>query len=733
MLNESQKIAVETTEWPLLILAWAWAWKTHTLTERVAYMVKELWIAPWSILCVTFTNKAAKEMKERIWKVLWRDVEKINPYRTSDFPLLWTFHSIWVYFLRMFIDRLWYEKAFSILDEDDKLKIIKEILEEKNIDSKEFWARPIAYAISNAKNNWYSSRLFSMNVKSYFEEKVADVYATYEERLISMNCLDFDDILIRTYELLEIPEVLEYFHKRFQYFLVDEYQDTNEMQYKIMKKLASLTKNICVVWDDWQGIYSWRWANIQNIFNFQKDYTSCSVVKLEQNYRSTKTIIDAANVVIKNNLWIMEKTLWTQNDTWDKIVLVESHDEKHEAEVVAWEIRKILDEKPEEWVAILYRTNWQSRLIEEALLMKWISYRVYWWVKFYERKEIKDILAYLRLLSNPADVISFKRIINTPTRKIWAKSVETLLSYSDNYKINPLDIIAGAHEITELTPQAKRWCEIFRVIFDKLKEKLETSSLEEVLWHVVETTEYESYLLEEYWSEEYEAKLDNIKEFRNMAARYNGIEAKDALQMFLEEIALITDADRDENNWSNLVSLMTIHLSKWLEFDNVFIVWAEEWIFPHSRSLQESKELEEERRLMYVAMTRAKKKLYITRANERFYFGSFSANPRSRFIREIPKELTEDMGLVKNWAWSFFWFSWGWSSFSFSDLWSSWPAKKTLINNDPNTFSLWDKVNHAKFWVWTIVSISWSMADIAFSWGFWIKKMNIEIAPLQKI
>lgn len=733
MLNNEQKIAVETISWPLLILAWAWVGKTHTLTERVWYMIKNAWVNPNSILCVTFTNKAAREMRERIWKTLWRDVENLNLYRSFDFPLIWTFHSIWVYFLRLFIDKIWYSKDFTILDEDDKLKIVKEILEEKWIDTKDTKPRSVIYSISSAKNLWVNAKMFSFNTKSYFEEKVAEVFEIYERRLREMNLLDFDDILLRTEELLDNEEILAYFNNRFQYFLVDEYQDTNETQYKIIKKLANLNRNLCVVWDDWQWIYSWRWADIKNIINFKKDYPDAVVIKLEQNYRSTQNIIWAANCVIKNNLWIMDKTLWTDNETWGKICLFETYNDKQEVEVISDTIREILDNKNEE-VAILYRTNWQSRIIEEALLNKWISYRIYWWLKFYERKEIKDILAYLRIIANPNDIISLKRIINVPGRKIWPKSAETLFSYARNYWLSPLEIMNNAEEITELTPQARKWVAQFHNLYVDFKNYSESNEVENLMKHIIEKLDYESYLMDEYWSDEYEAKMDNLREFRNMATRYSWLDHREALNMFLEDIALITDADIDKEWSSSKVSLMTIHFSKWLEFDNVFIVWLEEWLFPHSRSLTESKELEEERRLMYVAMTRAKKSLYLSRASERFVFGSFSANPPSRFLREIPEDFLEKKQVKTN---NFTWFSFNSSSsnFTFSSMNSSFEQPKTrqITHNDVNKFSLWDKVNHIKFGIWTIISLNWNLADIAF--GNWngIKKMNIELAPLEKI
>lgn len=731
MLNEQQKKAVEHINWPILILAWAGAGKTHTLTSRVANMISNHNILPESILCVTFTNKAAREMRERIAKNLWKNLENYNFYRSHNFPLIWTFHSIWVFFLRQFIDKLWYDKNFSIIDEEDKIKTIKEILEEKWYDTKETQPRWVAYAISTAKNNWFNAKIYAQNIKSYFEEKVSEVYLIYEKRLQEMNLLDFDDILIKTYDILKIPEVLDFFQNKYKYFLVDEYQDTNEIQYNLVNLLASKTKNICVVGDDWQWIYSWRWANIKNIHHFQRDYKNCELIKLEQNYRSTQTIINSANCVIKCNPWIMEKTLWTSNIEWDKIEIIETTDEKHEAQEIVKKINKIIED-PASNVAILYRTNWQSRLIEESLINSWIPYRVYGGVKFYERKEIKDILAYLKLISNPFDLLSFKRIINLPARKIWPKSVNTILQYSRNYNISLLDVLSNAAEIPELTPLARKWVETFYNLYIHLLDNVDKMSLQDLLWEVVRSLEYEEYLVEEYWKEDAEWRMENLSEFKNMASAYNWIATREALSMFLEEIALITDADQNQNT-NFQVSLMTIHLSKWLEFDNVFIVWAEEWIFPHSRSLQEAKELEEERRLMYVAITRAKKNLFISYARERFYFWSFTANPKSRFIKEIPSEYTNFEQVLRNdFTFSSFNFIKKPSNFTFTseDIASS---KIKKVENNVGEFKLWDKVDHVKFGVWTLISIDWEYGNIAFGWWNGIKKMSLKLAPIKKL
>lgn len=692
-------------------------------------MIKEKWINPESILCVTFTNKAAREMKERIWSLLGIDWASVNIYRSRNFPLIGTFHSVWVYFLRLFIDKIGYDKNFTIWDEDDKVKLIKEILDEKNIDSKEFQARKVAGAISGAKNAWANSSTFQ--VSSYFTQVVRDVFEEYEKKLKQYNILDFDDILTNTYKILENKEVLDYFQNRFSYFLVDEYQDTNEVQYKIIKLLASKTRNLCVVWDDWQGIYSWRGATIKNIQHFGKDYKELITVKLEQNYRSTKNIIHCANCVIKNNAGIIDKTLWTDNAEWEKINLIEAYNEKNEVEMVAGIIDEKLDEYKNFW--ILYRTNGQSRLIEEALLHKWIPYRVFGWLKFYERKEIKDILAYLRLIANPSDLLSLKRIINVPGRKIWPKSVETLINYARNYWVSPLEIMDNVEEISELSTAAKRSISWFKEMYDDFAKYIGENSIELLMKHIIKTVWYEDYLREDYDGEELEWKLDNLKEFENMASRFTWLESQEALNMFLEEISLITDSS-DEWKENIKVNLMTVHLSKWLEFDVVFIIWAEDGIFPHSRTFTEPKELEEERRLMYVAMTRAKKVLYISRARERYMFWNYSANPASRFIREIPAEFIENISSTTSWTRNNYFKNPTNSDFlPNNDSFELKQKIRTIVHNDVSKFSLWDKVDHAKFWVGTIISLTGNMADIAFSSATGIKKFNIELAPIEKI
>lgn len=736
-LNEKQEIAKNTIEWPLLIIAWAWSGKTATLTSRVEYMIKEKWIDPKSLLCVTFTNKAAREMRERIWKKLWVEIDN-NIYRQRNLPLIWTFHSIWVFFLKEILNRYdlsktWVtlKKDFLIYSEEDKLKVLKDILvNDLKLDEKQFKARQIAYYISEAKNSFLTAKDYSSVVDSYIKEKVLEAYKIYEKKMAENNALDFDDILFKTLELLKNLEILDYYQEKYKYIMVDEYQDTNLVQYEIVKLLASKYRNLAVVWDDWQSIYSWRWADMRNILNFKKDYSEAIVVKLEQNYRSTKHIIDSANSVVKNNITALEKTLWTDNEHWEKICLIEAPDDKLEASIVAKIIKEKANSEENKYSdnLILYRTNWQSRQIEEALMSEWIPYKVVWWLKFYDRKEVKDMLWYLRAIYNQNDVISFKRIINTPSRKIGSRTLEVLDIYKDNFWLPYFQILENVEEIEDLNNWAKnsvKWFFNLMLNFRENATRLEVASL---LDYIINKLDYKNYLLEEFWSEDAEWKMDNIKELINLATNYNWLWPIESLSQFLEEVSLVSDLDSVENE-ADFVTLMTIHTSKWLEQKRVFIVWTEESIFPHIRSLENPKELEEERRLMYVAMTRAKKELYISRALERFYFGNYVRNPASRFIKEIPKEYIEDYKIELS-CYSL------WNSFINPDIFSSWnsiiPKIKSTQLNDISSFSIWDKVTHHKFWNWLITSLNWEIAEIAFAW-VWIKKMNIKIAPIKKI
>jgi DNA helicase II / ATP-dependent DNA helicase PcrA len=729
-------------------------------------MIHERWIDPRSIFCVTFTNKAAKEMRERIARRLWVEVRENNPFRTPGLPTIGTFHSIASFFLRMFIDRVGYGKDFIIYDSDDCLRTVKEIMKSQNIDEKEFNPRSVLGMISKAKGEWLSPTEYAATVDSYFGSIVLEVYKAYSGKMRKENALDFDDLLLLFRRVLDIPEVVDYFHSRFQYFMVDEYQDTNALQYETIRILASKTKNLCVVWDDWQGIYSWRGANIENILSFKKDYREAKVINLEENYRSTKVIIEAANAVIKNNVNQMKKSLFTSNPEGEKIKILEGLDEKHEAELIASKIKEVVSvipgEVPEssnmehgflhtqEWqswrdyssFAILYRTNGQSRLLEEALIRKNIPYRVYGGVKFYERKEIKDILAYIRIIFNPLDTISLKRIINVPSRKIGEKSLENFTEIMDREHMDISQIAEEPMIVELLSWIGANGIKSFVSLYKLLRDISQTESVATLMEAIIRRTSYDEYLKNEYGEDEYEGKLENLEEFVNMASRYDGMPYPENLASFLEDIALITDQDRNNEKWESensewSVSLMTIHLAKGLEFPHVFIAWAEDGIFPHSRTLMDVREIEEERRLMYVAITRAKTHLYISRAHERYTFGNYSANPKSRFVKEIPSEYLEQEERKESTQSIFGSGGWGFSNFwsIFQSIPPSQPKTQPTsksAKNSASDFSLGNRVEHAQYGVGTIVSISWAIADIAFSW-VGVKKMNIEIAPVKKI
>lgn len=746
MLNLSQKEAVLHVRGPLLILAGAGAGKTHTLTERIGHMVAE-GIAPSSILAVTFTNKAAKEMRERIGKKLGCDFP-VNPYQSRSTPLVGTFHSIGVYFLRLFADEVGLSKDFTIFDEDDRIRVVREALKESNVDDKQATPKQILGMISQAKNAGYTPKEYARNASSTIESLVARVFELYERRMAAVAAIDFDDILIKTLELLRKENVREHFWNRFEYFLVDEYQDTNDIQYQMVKILAAKHRNLCVVGDDWQGIYSWRGANIQNILSFERDYPDAKVVKLEQNYRSTKTVIAAANAVVKHNSEALEKTLWTDNPQGEKIRFLECVDDREESRRIAETIDDS-EEKLGEW-AILYRTNSQSRLLEEALIRKGIRYRVFGGVKFYERREIKDILSYIRLIFNPFDTVSLSRIINVPARKIGDKTLSVLLDYLHNYGMSFQELASHLEDVEELPAIGRKAVIEFGAIYLSLMEFAAEHSVKELMEHLVKKIDYEGYLKTFCASdEEIEDRKANLVEFANMASRYDGLEPKEGMSLFLQDIALITDMDEEKESANDVVSLMTIHLSKGLEFGNVIIAGSEEGLFPHSRSLFEPKALEEERRLMYVAMTRAKRQLFIVRAMERYTFGNFSANPPSRFLKEIPEECVEVVPYERKEYFgrltgggggvSFAGTSTGTSSGVSTSGNSSVPSgqfasvRRSISANDPSAFSLGMRVRHVQFGVGTIVSLSGEIGEIAFPPPYGIKKLSLKLAPIEPL
>ena len=766
-LNPRQEEAKNKIEWSVLIIAWAGSWKTATLTKRVSYMIEEKNILPQNILMVTFTNKAASEMRERIWKTLWIEVSNIYKNR-NNIPMIGTFHSIWIFLLKEVLNNfnhdelnIWLKKDFLIYDESDKISVLRWIIKnDLKLDEKKFKAKVIASYISNAKNALISAKAYEKEIDSSLKEIVFSVYLKYEEKLKQNNAMDFDDILVKTLNILKIPKILEIYWERYKYIMVDEYQDTNVPQYEIVKLLANKYRNLAVVWDDSQSIYSWRWSDMRNILNFRKDYPDALIVKLEQNYRSTKVIIAWANAVITNNSTWIKKELWTDNQEWDKINYIQAHDDKLEASIIAGIIKEKKEEKNplsqpfppmEKGVKIpsplggglgrglfsdnliLYRTNAQSRQIEEALIMKNIPYRVVWWLKFYDRKEIKDLLWYLRIIYNWDDVISKKRIINVPARKIWAKSIEILDNYKEQFNISYPQIIENIDEVLELKAWAKWALKLFWHTYSELKKASTELVVSELINLILNKVKYIDYITEWLGGDEAMAKKDNIDELLTVASQYNWMDPRESLWQFLEEVALITDMDtKDERE--DYVTLMTIHTSKWLEEKRVFVTWLEDGIFPSFRSVNDAYALEEERRLMYVAMTRAREELYISRAKERFHFWDYVRNPESRFMWEIPGIHMEEYVITEStfgWNSLFWWWLWNNNRERMPAFLTSIPKPK--VNNDVSIFSIWDKVSHPKFGTWIITSLSWELAEIWFSWGGGIKKMNIRIAPVKKV
>ena len=734
--NSQQLEAITHKDWPLLIIAWAGSGKTATLTARIGHMIAVWWVVPSSILALTFTNKAAGEMKERTAKVIGAEYRP-SMMQNRHLPYIGTFHSFGIFVLKEVLSGafqnidIWLTKDFLIYDESDKHSVIKSIIKDEMwLVEKEYPPRQVAFFISDAKNKGLNAESFKAEIDSQLKEVVADAFLRYERRLRENNALDFDDILWKVLELLQYPEVLSFYQERYRYIMIDEYQDTNLVQYRIVSLLASLYNNLAVVGDDWQSIYSWRGADMRNILHFKRDYPHALVVKLEQNYRSTKNIIKAANILIAKNTEALKKELWTENTEGKKIQYFEASDDNAEANFIAENIEEYIigtgTRVPVPAYSdnlILYRTNAQSRRLEEALLKKWIPYKVIGWLKFYERKEIKDMLAYLRLIHNSLDPVAFQRIINTPSRKIGTKSLELITALRNDFWVSYFQVLEDVDDIEELRPQARESFRNFYKIFQWLYNASHSLTLSELIQKILDDTQYIEYLRREYSSDEYESKRENLEELKNVASEYIGIDPRESLALFLEEVALITGLDvRAEVQ--NSVTLMTIHTSKWLEEKRVFITGLEQWLFPSSRSMQDLRQMEEERRLMYVAMTRAREELFLTRAKERFYFWDYNRYPESQFIAEIPEECLEKIQ-AQTGGFSF----WSISSV-FSDMERGAPAiRKPKVENNIWDFRAGMRVEHHRFWIGIIENLLWENAEIRFREG--MKKMNIRIAPIK--
>lgn len=724
-LNPEQKKAVQTTDGPLLIMAGAGSGKTRVLTHRVAYLMVEKGVNPYNILAITFTNKAAREMKERIGKIMGG---------TSDEVWISTFHSMCVRILRRNIDRLGYSRNFTILDSTDQLSVIKSILKDLNIDAKKFDPRALLGSISGAKNELVTPLEYDQQAAGFYAQTVSKVYKEYQRRLRRNNALDFDDLIMVTIQLFQsTPEVLEYYQRKFQYIHVDEYQDTNRAQYMLVKMLAARLRNICVVGDSDQSIYRWRGADIANILSFEKDYPNAKVIMLEQNYRSTKRILKAANEVIKNNFNRKSKNLWTENADGQKLVYYRADGEQAEAQFVAGkinELRKSGNKRLSDF-AILYRTNAQSRVMEEVLLKSNIEYTIVGGTKFYDRKEIKDLLAYLRLIANPDDDISLQRIINVPKRGIGATSIDRISTYARERDFAMFQAL-GEVDFIGLAGKATNAAAEFYDLIRNYTQMQEYLSVTELVEEVLEKSGYRDMLKAEKTLEA-ESRLENIDEFLSVTKSFEERSDDKSLIAFLTDLALVADIDRldEDDTAGEAVTLMTLHSAKGLEFPVVFLIGMEEGVFPHSRSLMEEEEMEEERRLAYVGITRAEQELYLTNAQMRTLYGRTNMNPVSRFIAEIPEELVEyahEKAVNPSFT----------SRASLGNERRKPTIRPATVSNSSSTdWKVGDKAEHKKWGVGTVVSVKGDEGnvelDIAFPSPTGIKRLLAEFAPIQKV
>ncbi|EJE7235178.1 TPA: DNA helicase PcrA [Clostridium botulinum] len=734
-LNKEQYEAATTIDGPLLILAGAGSGKTRVLTHRIAHMIENLNIYPSKILAITFTNKAAGEMKERI-KALVGDV--VEGMWVS------TFHSSCVRILRREIDKLGYDKNFTIYDTYDQKTLVKQCMEELNINDKEITDREIINTISNQKDNLISPKEFKkFSNGNYRKDKIADAYILYQKKLKTNNALDFDDLIYKTVELFKTnKEALEFYQRKFKYIMVDEYQDTNKSQYELVKLLASVHRNICVVGDDDQCIYEWRGADISNILNFEKDYKEAKVIKLEQNYRSKGNILNAANEVIKNNSQRKNKVLRTENENGNKIKVFRAYSDIDEAKFVASEMKKIIKDSDKSFndFAVLYRTNAQSRIFEDVFMKRDIPYRLIGGLKFYDRKEIKDLMAYLKLINNPLDDISLRRIINVPKRSIGDATVKKVQEFANEMDECMYSVLLDADQILTLSQRSITSIKKFVSIMNSFIRKKDEISVSALIKEILEETGYLKELKSSKNPDDV-SRVENLKELVSAAADFEKESEDKSLGMFLEKVALVTDIDNYDEN-SDSVAMMTVHSAKGLEFPVVFMVGMENGIFPGTQSLSDPKEMEESRRLCYVAITRAKEQLYITSAEIRKVFGRTVAYALSDFVSEISKDLKDNVNITgevatdkvlpKN-------FGIGIRSQKTNSINS---YKSPNLNNEPknnvdsNKINVGSKVKHKDFGVGTIVSMSKVSDDIKLTIAFdrrGVKILMLSMAPIEAV
>lgn len=692
-LNERQKEAVSYIDGPLLVLAGAGSGKTKVLTMRIANLIDNN-VDPSNILAITFTNKAAKEMKERVVNILGPLAYSIQ---------ISTFHSFGLYLMKKHYMTLGYNKNFTILDSDDSLTIVKKILKDMNIDPKQFSPNAIRNRISSAKNELVDSKEFTKFVNNDFDDITHKVFISYESKLKQSSSLDFDDLLMLPIKLFkENPDILKYYQEQFRYILVDEYQDTNEAQYILIKMISAKYKNICVVGDESQSIYSFRGSNYRNILNFEKDYKDTKIVLLEKNYRSTKMILNAANNVIKNNTERKDKNLWTDNADGLKVHYHRAIDEKDEASYVVSEVKQEIEKGiSSNDIVVLYRTNAQSRNIEEAFLKENIPYKVVGSFYFYNRKEIKDLISYLKLIYNSRDDISLLRVINVPKRGIGLKTIENITLKANMNQASLYDSINSGKEYE------------FKTLIETLKEIANTSTLTELVEAILTKTGMREELVNEKTLEA-DIRIENLEEFKSITKNFEEKNGIISLDDFLMEISLVADMEEHRNS-TDVVTLMTVHSAKGLEFKDVFVIGMEEGIFPHSNSFESKSSLEEERRLCYVAITRAKECLWLVNARKRMLYGMDSSNPPSRFIKEIGDDCleTDTTTIIRE----------------------NIENKKSItanINTDAS-YEIGDNITHNEFGKGIVVGVDKLIVTIAFSYPHGIKKIMKGHSSIRKV
>lgn len=693
-LNDKQKEAVLYNDGPLLIIAGAGAGKTKTLTTKIAYLIEEKNVSPYNILAITFTNKAAKEMKDRIYKIIGSTAKDIQ---------ISTFHSFGLKLIRDNYNYLGYDKNFVIMDSDDSLTVVKKLIKDLNYDPKVFNPRAVRNIISSCKNKMTSPEDYEHYAISDYEKGVYEIYSKYEKKLKKNNSVDFDDLLLLPIKLFKkYQELLKKYQDLYKYILIDEYQDTNEAQYILTKMLSEKGRHITCVGDDSQSIYSFRGANYKNILNFEKDYPDAKTILLEQNYRSTSTILDAANQVIKNNKMRKEKNLWTARGQGEKIKYYRAFNERDEAAYVIRKIKELINKNVAyQDIAVLYRTNAQSRVIEEEMLKENLPYRVIGSFYFYSRKEIKDLIAYLRLIHNSKDNVSLLRVINTPKRGIGLKTIENLTKKADENGTSIYEAISSGKELE------------FKKLIEKLKDISQEITLTELIDKVLDASGMKKELESENTLES-EIRLENLEEFKSITKSFEEKEGLVSLEDFLLEISLISDVE-DYKDDPNRISLMTVHSVKGLEFSHVFVVGMEEGIFPHMNSLMENSEIEEERRLCYVAITRAKDDLHLVNARHRTLFGKEQINPESRFINEIDKNLLET-----------------------NDKEKEQPRQEKIdttemFREEDVDYHVGDYVYHETFGTGKVMEVTNSLVTVAFKYPHGIKKLMKNHKKLSKV